>query len=75
MTSAEESHWIALYRQDPWGEQRADMRAALIAQMQHNTHAKKPRKLDDFMLFKSTPDKSVDNSVRTFFSKFIGKGK
>ena len=31
MTADEFGLWLALYRVDPWGEQRADLRAGIVA--------------------------------------------
>ena len=77
LTTAEEAYWIALYRTDPWGDQRADMRSALIAQLIHNTHAKKPRKMQDFMLFsdKPKPKGSDSATIRKNFDRLIARQK
>lgn len=73
LTAAEEAHWIALYRQDPWGEQRDDMRSALVAQLIHNSNSKKAKKLEDFMLFKDKPKQhGVDpKAIRNSFERMI----
>lgn len=75
MTAAEESAWVAYYRTNPFGDERADMRSAQISQLLFNTNAKKQdrKKLTDFMPFhrkqiKEQPD--VSNNIRQFFSKF-----
>ena len=60
MTAAEEAHWVALYKQQPFGGRADDIRTALLAQMQHNTHAKKPRELQDFILFQPKPEVKMD---------------
>ena len=77
LTAAEEAHWIALYRVDPWGDQRADARTALLAQMQYNTHAKKPRKLEDFLLYKDKPVQQGDSNatLRSNFDRLITRQK
>jgi hypothetical protein len=75
MTAAEEAHWIAEYRVNPWGEIRADMRAALVAQMVHNTNAKKPRKLQDFMLFREKPKGDSPQTIRENFERLIARQK
>ena len=77
LTAAEEAHWIALYRQDPWGEQRGDMRSALISQLIHNSNSKKPKKLEDFMLFgNKTQQRGVDPvAIRDSFERMIERQK
>ena len=75
LTAAEEAHWISLYRSDPWGEQRSDMRNALIAQLIHNTNAPrgKGKKLEDFMMFSGKPkQRGVDPvAIRDSFERMI----
>ena len=73
LSAAEEAHWIALYRLDPWGEQRDDMRSALIAQLIHNTNSKKGKKLKDFMLFTEKPSDRVNDPeiLRAGFERMI----
>lgn len=53
MSALEETYWVALYQLDPWGEHRADIRSAQIAQLLFNQNVKpdKRRKLTDFMPF------------------------
>lgn len=52
MSSREFARWKAFDRLEPIGEQRADIRAALIAQTVANAlgAGKKPFKLSDFLL-------------------------
>lgn len=63
--SAEElTEWMALYRLEPWGEERGDMRAALIASIIANVNRDpkkrpQPYELKDFML-KFEPDPPPD---------------
>ena len=73
LTAAEEASWIAYYRIEPFGDQRADMRNALIAQIQYNSQVKKDkaRKLQDFMLFAAKPERAESAKVRTNFENFI----
>ena len=47
--------WTVIWNQDPWGEQRADRRTALLASQFFNVHRARnaaPAKLDDFMLYR-----------------------
>jgi len=75
LTAAEEAHWFALYRADPWGEQRGDMRSALLAQILFNTNAPrgKGKKLQDFMLFAERKEKPGDSpkQIRRNFDALI----
>jgi hypothetical protein len=77
LTAAEEAHWIALYRQDPWGQQRGDMRAALIAQLIHNSNSKKPKKFHEFMLFGGKAESAGDDNatIRKNFETLIARQK
>jgi Protein of unknown function (DUF4035) len=51
ITSAEIVEWEALYRIDPWGEARADLRSAIIAWTFASAHSKKGHKpkIESFM--------------------------
>ena len=51
ITASEIVEWEALYRIDPWGEDRADLRAAIVAYTFASAHTKKGKKLklSDFM--------------------------
>ena len=51
LSNAEWVEWIAFYALDPWGEQRADMRAAKIASAALAPHSKAPPRLSDHLLF------------------------
>lgn len=77
LTASEEAHWIALYRQDPWGEQRGDMRSALIAQLIYNTNSKKPKKMQDFMLFGGKKESAGDDNatIRKNFETLMARQK
>jgi len=81
LTAVEENSWLAYYREDPFGSYRDDLRSAQIAQLIHNVNSKKPRKLEDFMLFRTAEKRQVsdniDQDVRNVFAKVnaIAKGK
>lgn len=53
MSSRELSEWVAFYRVEPFGEERADLRSALqtatVANMKRGK-GKRPFKLSDFLL-------------------------
>ena len=53
MSAQEFAEWIAYSQVEPWGEQRADLRAALICKILADINAPKGKaapKLEDFML-------------------------
>lgn len=53
--SSEFAEWMAFYRIEPWGEERADYRSAMIAQVMANIFRGKnsrPHKVEDFLLFR-----------------------
>ena len=78
LTAGEEALWIAFYQQEPFGPQRGDMRAALIAQMQYNTHSKKPKKLTDFLLFgekRRGPPATSSQEIRENCERFVAQQK
>lgn len=53
VSARELGEWRAFYSIDPWGEQRADMRAARIAAVSLMPHVKPGTNIDanDYMLF------------------------
>lgn len=76
LTASEEAHWIALYRLEPFGDERADLRSAQVAQILWNANTKKEkaRPITDFMPFyrkRVKPDPNVNQSVRSVFSKLM----
>ena len=81
MTAAEEAMWIALYRNEPWGDERRDMGDAQIAQILYNSQVKKEdrKKLTDFLPFYRKPakpkDENVNQSIRNIFGKLANRKK
>lgn len=52
--------WIAIYRQDPWSEERADARAAIVAATIANVNrpkGRRPHRMQEFMLQYKRPRK------------------
>lgn len=72
MTAAEETMWMAYYREQPFGDYRADVRSGQIAQLLHNSNVKKKdmKPLDEFILFKPKPKPKVVTQAREVFAKF-----
>jgi hypothetical protein len=79
MTAAEETMWIAYYRAAPFGDDRADLRSAQIAQILWNSNAKKgdAREITDFLPFhKKTARKGDSNkTLRSNFDQLIARQK
>lgn len=64
MTERQIREWVAVYRVDPWGEHRADVRTAIVActLASINTPKGKPRpKVADFL---AVPPKREKQSVQ-----------
>lgn len=71
--------WMALYRIDPWGEERADLRAGIVASTVVNMAGKtlregaKPSCPHDYMPYAQRDarqrDSDVAKSVREFFTR------
>lgn len=64
------AEWIAYSRVEPWGEERADLRAALICKTLADINTpkgKRPMKLEDFLLkFDQEPKtQSTDEMIGT----------
>ena len=58
LDSREFAEWMAFYRMDPWGEERADVRMAQLCAMYANVNKGKrgkQYKIEDFMLFAEKP--------------------
>jgi len=76
MSALEETHWMALYQFEPWGDHRADIRSGQIAQILYNSNVKKGRSktLTDFLPFyrkKVKEDENIVQSVRNVFANVI----
>jgi hypothetical protein len=77
MTAEEFGLWQQSYLQDPWGEERADLRAGIIAATIANVHRGKdtePYKAADFKpnYSKPKPAETSEESPEQFFDKFKG---
>lgn len=76
VSSAEFAEWIAYYTVEPFGEQRADLRSAIIATVIANVNrgkGQRPFKTDDFMPDFGKPDKrkQSDEQIAATFTAFI----
>lgn len=50
MSSKEITEWMAYNNLEPFGEERADVRSAMIACVMANAFSKKKHKIEDFIL-------------------------
>lgn len=80
MLAAEETAYMAYYRDDPFGDHRADVMLAQIAQILWNSNVSKKdkaRKITDFLPFYRKPpapeDPNITTSIKSVFSKLMGK--
>lgn len=78
ISSREISEWIAFYNIEPFGEMRADLRAALIATVMANAWRganQSPFKITDFMLtFDNKPEQTMDEMKQILKSFTIAAG-
>lgn len=70
LTSWQITEWLAYYQIEPWGEERGDLRAGIVASVTANAnrdpkHRKRPYTPQDFMPTWDPPEPaSVDNMIR-----------
>lgn len=58
--SHELAEWMAYYRLEPWGEERADIRAAIIARTIAATVSKEPPDLEAFLPFRDSEPQTLE---------------
>ena len=68
MSAREYAEWMAYSRVEPWGEERADLRAALICKVLADINTPKGKqgpKLEDFMLKfdREKPTQTTDEMI------------
>ena len=78
MTSWEFSHWIAYYEMDPWGDERADLRNAMMCATMANIHRKKGSRritIGDFMpRFGEKQEQDPEQMRKSFVRAMMGSG-
>lgn len=77
MSAVEFDMWMVRASLEPFSARRLEVGLAQIAMWVYNAHAKKPRPLQDFLLFKGAepkPEGSIDEQVLSVFGKLM-KGK
>lgn len=83
MLPSELGMWIALYRLDPWGEQRADLRMGISASVLANVNRDskqraQPYRAIDFMPYvdrQASDPKELSRQLRAAFTPFSSKVK
>ncbi len=73
LTSRQVADWLAVYRLDPWGESRADLRTAIIACLLANIHrgkGKRPYKVEDFMAHRPRKRKQTAKEMHSTMMAF-----
>lgn len=76
MPSAELTEWMAFYTIDPFGDQRADMRSAIISSTLANCHRDKDRKAFQYTDFMPFPDEPYEelNEAQQVKQMILGLG-
>lgn len=73
MTSREIGEWMAYFRNHPWGEERADMRAgtiaSTIANVNRDPNKGRPFTPKDFMPFERDKEKEKTEAIKAGFRR------
>ena len=71
------AQWCEYWQAEPWGEERADLRSAMVARLLHAGFGFKPARprLDDFMIVRPPRPSGGRERVRAFFDAQIAKVK
>jgi len=70
--------WQAYFRCEPWGEERADLRAAIVAHTVHGhlrSRGSRALRVSDFMAVREPPPPAGAAEVKMFISWLRGGGK
>lgn len=67
LTAKQVNEWQQFYREDPFGDQRADLRSAIVAQRIAGAFSKKVPDLEKFMPFSDKRQTKASEKVREFF--------
>ncbi len=74
VSAGEFLEWMNVYQRDPWGEERADYRAGIVAATLANIHRSKGRRFkpDDFMpKFQSANRRQTQHEMVSVFKSFV----
>jgi hypothetical protein len=81
LTSKQFGEWVAFYSIDPFGDQRGDLQAAIVAATVSNrlrNKTEKPAQPIDFMPFYREPEQKpeqIKNTLRSILSSFHDKDR
>jgi hypothetical protein len=79
LMALEETYWISYHKSSPFGDDRADLRSAQIAQILWNSNVKKgdARPVTDFLPFHHKPARQGDSNktLRSNFDQLIARQK
>lgn len=64
MTERQIREWVAVYRVDPWGEHRADVRTGIVACTMASVHTAKGKPRPKVIDFLAVPPKRDKQSVQ-----------
>lgn len=64
LTSRELGEWIAYYRLEPWGEERADLRAGIVASTIANVHRNPKKQRQPYEAVQFMPDFAGERKQR-----------
>jgi len=67
ISSSELTEWMAYYQMEPFGEERADLRSAIVASVTANAASKRRFKPADFMPRFDRPKPQSEGSMRQMF--------
>lgn len=76
--SRELSEWMAFYKLEPWGDERADLRIAILASLYANANRKKgqaPFKPSDFIPRFEPPEEQPPEQMKAFLHQMGKKNK
>lgn len=76
MRPSELGEWAAFFRINPWGQDRADLRSAIVASLIANAHRdtkkrRQPFSADDFMPYAERPEPQAP-TPRDFIMRHFG---
>jgi hypothetical protein len=79
MNSREFSEWMAYYGIEPWGEERGDLRVAMLTSLTANINRRKgskPLRPVDFMPYHERDEKKDETTdLKDFLRRKSGKGR
>jgi hypothetical protein len=77
MSASELAYWAAYFDQEPWGEERADLRSAIVASTIANVNrgkGRKPFRPRDFMPFAPREKTALDTKISAAMQSLQKRG-